>query len=230
MKYSIVIPVFNEQDSINPLFNSLREIMDSLSQDYEIIFINDGSTDDTLSRLNELKDVNLKLRIINFAQNQGQGKAIEEGFRQARGELIITMDGDLQNDPSDIPKLISKINEGFDLVSGWRHARKDSLAKKVKSRVGNFFQRKITRLNLHDMSCTFRAYRREIISDITFKNKYDFSFLPYIISQKHRVRIAEVKIKHNPRKFGKTKYRVLECIVGTLYSYTRLIEKSKNEI
>lgn len=227
MKYSVIIPVFNERDSVEPLFNSLREIMSSLGEDYEIIFINDGSTDDTLTALNELLEANPQLRIISFDENRGQGKVIEEGFRKAKGEVIITMDGDLQNDPKDIPKLISKIDEGFDFVCGWRHTRKDSLIKKIKSKLGNFFQRRITKMSLHDMSCTFRAYRKGIISDITFQTKYDFSLLPYIISQKHKINIAEVKIKHNPRKFGKTKYKLLECIVGTVYSYVRIILFSK---
>lgn len=227
MKYSVVIPVFNERDSLYPLFNSLKETMDSLGERYEVIFINDGSTDDTLNRLNALKETNPQLKVINFAKNRGQGKAIEEGFCNVKGDIIITIDGDLQNDPRDIPKLIAKINEGFNLVCGWRYIRKENLLKKAKSRLGNFLQGRITQLNLHDMSCTFRAYSREIINGITFKRKYDFSLLPYIIFQRHKVKIAEVKIEHNYRKSGKTKYKLLETIVGTIYSYLKIILESK---
>ncbi len=133
IEYSIVIPVFNEEDYILPLFHSLKEIMDWLDEKYEIIFIDDGSTDYSLSQLNELSKKNNFLRIIHFNINRGQGKAMEEGFHNARGKVIISMDCDLQNDPKDVPKLISKLKEGFDLVCGWRHARSDIFIKKIIS-------------------------------------------------------------------------------------------------
>ncbi len=222
IKYSVVTPVFNEEESIIPLFYSLKKTMDSLKDRYEIIFINDGSIDSTVGRLNTILKKNNHVRIINFAVNRGQGKAIEEGFRNVKGKIIITLDGDLQNDPTDIPRLISKVNQGFDLVCGWRYARCDTLIKKVKSKIGNFLQRRITHINLHDISCTMRAYRKEIIVGITFKGKYDFSILPYIISKKTKIKMTEVKIEDNYRKFGKTKYKYLSTMLGTIYDYLRL--------
>jgi len=227
VKYSVIIPVFNEEDSVEPLFNSLKQSMTSLGEEYEIIFINDGSTDETLNRLNVLKDTSPNLRIVNFEENRGQGKAIEEGFRNSKGEIILTLDGDLQNDPQDIPKMVAKIDEGYDLVCGWRHNRKDNLIKKLKSKIGNFLQRKITKLGLHDMSCTFRAYRKNIVDNISLSGKYDFSLLPYVISQSHKVRIGEVKVRHNDRKFGATKYNALNTVLGTVYSYSQLVLKFK---
>lgn len=197
--------------------------MDGLKENYEVIFVNDGSIDDTLSQLETKAKINPALRIINFIENRGQGKALEEGFRNAKGEIIITMDGDLQNDPQDIPRLISKINQGFELVCGRRYPRKDNIIKRTKSQLGNFFQKKITKLNLHDISCTFRAYRKEIIKDVVFQNKHDFTLLPYIIFKKYNVKIGEVLVRHCCRKFNKTKYGLFESAHEAVYSYLKLI-------
>jgi dolichol-phosphate mannosyltransferase len=152
---------------------------------------------------------------------------MEEGFRNVKGKIVISMDGDLQNDPQDIPRLIFEINKGFDLVCGWRYVRCDTLIKKIKSRFGNYLQRKITGLNLHDISCTMRAYRKEIVDDITLNGKFYFSILPYIISSKKNIKITEVKINHDYRKFGKTKYVHLYTICGTTFDFIRVIFTSK---
>ncbi len=228
MQYSIIIPVFNEEDSILPLFHTLKEIMDCLGERYEVIFIDDGSTDYSLKQLNELSKKNDFLRIMHFNINRGQGKAMEEGFHNAKGRVIISMDSDLQNDPKDIPKLISELNKGYDLVCGWRHARSDAFMKKIKSRIGNFLQRKITGLNLHDMSCTMRAYKKEVIAGITLQEKFDFSILPYIISQTKNIKITEVKINHQYRKFGKTKYKCFNTIFGTVFCFIKLFYIYRN--
>jgi len=222
IRYSIIIPVFNEQDSIGSLFHCLKKVMDEEKENYEIVFINDGSQDNTLEVLKELSEGDKNIRVINFVINRGQGKAMEEGFRNAKGEIIFSMDGDLQNDPIDIPKLMHEINKGFDLVCGWRYSRGDRIIKKVKSKIGNFFQRKITGLNIHDISCTMRAYRKDIIKDISLEGKFDFSLLPCIISKKKKIKITEIKISDNYRKFGKTKYSSLPTILGTIYDYIKL--------
>lgn len=229
IKYSIIIPVFNEQDAVILLCNSLIKVMERLDNKYEIIFINDGSTDNTSMQLEKMEADNPLLSVINFHKNMGQGKALEEGFRYAKGEIIITMDGDLQNDPEDIPLLISKIEAGFDLVCGWRHPRKDSLIKTVKSQLGNFLQKKITKLNLHDISCTVRAYRKEIVKDIVFRNKHDFTLLPYLISKKHKIKIAEIAIRHHKRKLNKPKYGLLTSAYEAIYSYLKLILNSNKK-
>lgn len=230
MKCSVIITVFNERDSVGLLISSLRGVLYSLRGEYEIIFVNDGSTDDTLERLGAIAKTNPQLKVINFKENQGQGRALEEGFRQAAGEVVITMDGDLQNDPADIPLFILRINEGYDLVCGWRYNRKDNFIKIIKSKIANFFQRRITGLKLHDISCTFRAYRRDILNGIAFNGRFDFSLLPYIISQKHRVMITEVKIKHHQRRYGTTKYKVFPTIAGTVCCYFKLIQELRKRI
>ncbi|MBU1006555.1 MAG: glycosyltransferase family 2 protein [Candidatus Omnitrophica bacterium] len=227
IKYSLIIPFFNEEHSVEPLFDSLKKVMNGFKEDYEVIFINDGSRDNTLSLLECLSRSNDFVRVISFDTNRGQGKAIEEGFRNVRGDVVITMDGDLQNDPVDIPMLTHKIDQGFDLVCGWRYLRNDTVIKKIKSKIGNFFQRKITGLNIHDISCTMRAYRREIIKEVVFYGEFEFSVLPYIISRDKNIKITEVKVKDNYRKFGKSKYRTLRTIFGTMYDYIRLIVKNK---
>ena len=223
ISYSVVIPVFNEEDTIISLYNLLKDTMQNLDGHYEIIFIDDCSIDSTSSKIMGLSRNDENVHYVRFDVNKGQGKAIEEGFRNAKGEVIITMDGDLQNDPRDIPKLISEINNGFDLVCGWRAARQDSLIKIIKSKIGNFFQRSITNLNLHDMSCTFRAYRKEIVAGLKLERKFFFSFLPYIISKKKKINITEVAVGHYPRKFGSTKYCHLPTIIGTVRDYLILI-------
>lgn len=223
IKYSVIIPVYNEQDAIPLLHSRLKQVMDGLRGKYEVIFIDDGSSDSSRIRLNELSKAHDNIRIIHFDSNRGQGKAIEVGFRNAKGRIIITMDGDLQNDPSDIPNLLAKINMGFDVVCGWRAKRSDTLIKKIKSKIGNFLQRKITHLSLHDMSCTLRVYRKEMVVGITFKGKFDFSMLPYIISKRKKAKITEVKVEDNCRKFGKTKYKSFHTIFGTIYDYIRLV-------
>ena len=223
IKYSVVVPIFNEQDTITLLYSCLKPVMDGLGEKYEAIFIDDGSNDSSLIRLNALSQTHKNIRIIHFDSNRGQGKAIEDGFKNAKGRIIITIDGDLQNDPSDIPNLIAQINAGFDVVCGWRAGRSDTLFKKVKSKIGNFLQRKITHLSLHDMSCTLRVYRKEMVMGIVFQGKFDFSMLPYIISKRKQARIIEVRVKDNYRKFGKTKYKFFNTIFGTVCDYIRLV-------
>lgn len=220
---SIIVPIFDEEDSILLFYHLLKESMDSLVGKYEIIFINDGSTDSSLERMKVLSKDDLNIRIIHFEQNKGQGKALEEGFCEAKGEIIVTIDGDLQSDPADIPRLIAQIHAGFDVACGWRVKRSDTFFKKMKSKIGNSLQRIITHLPLHDISCTFRAYRREVVSGLHFKGQFDFSMLPFIISRKKKVKITEVMVKDSYRRFGKTKYKTLPTIIGTIKDYIRLV-------
>jgi glycosyltransferase involved in cell wall biosynthesis len=221
---SIIVPAFNEESAVFPLAETIVRVMDSVNAPYELIFVDDGSTDTTYTRLQELSKLYQAIRVIRFNINQGQGKALEEGFRRAKGKIIITMDGDLQDAPVDIPRFIQEINNGYDLVCGWRHDRHDSAAKKIKSRIGNFLQRLITRVKLHDMSCTFRAYRSQITQGIVFSDWYAFCLLPYILLKKNReIKIAEVKITHHPRESGVSKYRFLHVLYGTIFAYLRLL-------
>ncbi len=220
---SVIVPIFNEEDSILPFYHLVKKSMEGLPGKYEIIFIDDGSTDSSLEKMKALSKHDVNIRIIHFEQNRGQGKALEEGFSEAKGEVLVTIDGDLQSDPLDIPRLIAQIYAGFDMVCGWRAKRSDTIFKKMKSKIGNSLQRMITHLPLHDISCTFRAYRREVISGLHFKGRFDFSMIPYIIFLKKKARITEVMVKDNYRKFGETKYRTLPTIIGTVRDYIRLV-------
>ena len=217
MDLSVIIPVYNEEENIKILNNKLRQALENLKKRYEIIFIDDCSQDSTLEILNELKKTDNFLRIIHFNENLGQSEALNFGFKKAKGKIIISLDGDLQNDPIDIPDLLKKLNEGYDVVCGWRYNRKDSkIIKTIPSKIANRFVRKITGIKIHDISCTLRAYRANCVKDLTlFKGGH--RLIPTILSKKG-YKITEIKVKHNPRIYGKAKYnspfRVFEFISG----------------
>jgi len=225
LKYSVVIPVFNEEESVEPLSVSLAEVL--LGSDHEVIFVNDGSTDCTLLRLEKLARVYPWLRILNLSVNSGQGRVLEEGIAASRGDIIITMDGDLQNVPYDIIKLLQVINEGFDLVCGWRRQRQDVPIKIIKSKVANYFQRIITGIPLHDMSCPLKAFRRIVVENVKFRRKYDFCFFPLLAALNKKIKITEVSVKGNLRQYGRTKYNTVPVIMGTVYDYLVLVLRSK---
>lgn len=206
IKYSVVIPVYNEEESVGELEKSVRETMSSLKEPYEIVFVNDGSTDGTLSRLKELKKENPYINIVTLESNSGQTVSLKVGFQIAMGEIIISMDGDLQNDPRDIPLLLDKVNEGFDVVCGWRRKRHDSVWKKAASRMANIIQGAVFKSNLHDISCTLRAYRRDALKGLDLGWNGAHRFLPYLILRNNR-KVAEVEVNHHPRKYGKSKYK-----------------------
>lgn len=214
---SIIIPVYNEENNIQPLHNKLQEVLNNLKEDHEIIFIDDASTDNTLNKLNQLKKQNKNLKIISHSSNLGQSAALTTGFKQASGKIIITMDGDLQNDPEDIPNLIDKLNQGHDVVCGWRYNRQDSaIIKKIPSKLANFIVRKTTKIKIHDVSCTLRAYKNHTIKNLElFKGAH--RLIPVILS-KRGFKITEVKTNHKPRLYDQPKYnspfRVFECIQG----------------
>lgn len=225
LKYSVVIPVFNEEASIEPLIVLLAEVL--LGSDHEVVFVNDGSTDSTLLHLEKLARVYPWLRILNLSVNSGQGRALEEGLVASRGDIIITMDGDLQNAPYDIIKLLQVINEGFDLVCGWRRQRQDVSIKIIKSKVANYFQRIITGIPLHDMSCSLKAFRRIVAENVKFRRRYDFCFFPLLAALNKKIKIMEVPVKGNPRQYGRTKYNTFPVIMETAYDYFMLVLRSK---
>lgn len=205
MFISIVVPVYNEQDSIKPLFFSIVETMQSIGKDYEIIFVDDGSTDRTLEELLCVKKENDHVKIIGLRKNFGQTASMSAGFDHTKGQIIIAMDGDLQNDPADIPKLIKGIEDGYDIVSGWRANRKDKLIlRKIPSIIANWLISKITGVKLHDYGCTLKAYRQDVIKSIKLYGEMH-RFIPALASW-NGAKILEIPIKHNSRKFGKSKY------------------------
>lgn len=204
-KYSMIIPVYNEQENISILYQKLISILNKLQDKSEIIFIDDGSTDKTLEEIKKIIQIDKRVRCISLRKNFGQTPAINAGFDHAEGEIIITMDGDLQNDPEDIPKLIEKINEGYDVVSGWRYKRKDPrITKKIPSKISNSLARKLTGLTLHDFGCTLKAYRKSSLQDIKLYGEMH-RYLPAILHWQG-YKVTEIKVTHHPRTRGKTKY------------------------
>ncbi len=208
-KVSVVIPLYNEEENIPILYEKLKEVLDKEPYDYEIIFVNDGSTDGTAKKLEEIARKDKKVKVIDFARNFGQTAAMAAGLDLATGDVIITMDGDLQNDPEDIPRLIEKIEEGYDVVSGWRKDRKDAaVSRKLPSKIANWLIGKLTGVKIHDYGCTLKAYRSEVIKRIRLYGELH-RFIPALISTVTSVdKIVEIPVKHHPRIYGKSKYGI----------------------
>lgn len=203
MKLSIIIPIYNEQESLDSLFKELSDIFANQSET-EIIFINDGSTDQTLSILeNKIKDYST-WKIIDLYRNYGKSVALQAGFDNALGEIIATMDADLQDNPNEIYKLIDELNKGYDIVSGWKKNRKDPLEKKIASKVFNFFVRIFSGLKIHDSNCGIKVFTREVTDTLTLyggRHRY----IPLLAHQK-KFLISEIVVDHREREFGTSKY------------------------
>ena len=215
LELSIVIPVFNEEENILHIVESLEPVLDSCGRSYEIIFVDDGSTDGTFSELKNAHDKNPRIKSIKFRRNFGQSAALKAGFDYAMGVVVISMDGDMQNDPADIPVLLEIIeNEDYDVVCGWRSERKDSISKKAFSKVANVIRRNITGDFIHDSGCTFRAYRNECVKDLDLYGE-THRYIPAMLLWKG-YRISEVKVKHHQRKYGVTKYNWRRIAKGFL--------------
>jgi len=211
---SVVIPVLNEEENIVPLFKEIKEVLTLLPHDYEVIFVDDGSTDRTLEKLlSLLSEEEKNLRIVQLRRCFGQSAALLAGFQSVKGDLIITLDGDGQNDPQDIPSLLEALVDDIDVVCGWRHNRQDGFfLKKLPSKIFNLFNRISNKLNIHDSGCTLRIYRKEAIADLLLLGG-DHRYLPAILSNRG-FRLAEVKVNHRPRTRGKTKYGMKRIFDG----------------
>ena len=202
MKLSIIIPVYNEVQSIEKLYLEIVQSIDT--SEYEIIFIDDGSTDGSSEKIVELIQKNQKLKLIQFYRNYGKSAALSEGFKQADGEYVVTMDADLQDDPSEIKNLIIKLEEGYDLVSGWKKNRKDPLSKRIPSKLFNFITRLFTSVKIHDFNCGIKIYRKSVIKTLEIyggRHRY----IPALAGQK-KFKITEIIVNHRSREFGITKY------------------------
>ena len=202
---SVVIPVFNEEETIPHLHRALREALAELDRSWEVILVNDGSSDKSMEKLDEVAQKDDRFVAIHLRRNFGQTPAMSAGFDHARGEVIIAMDADLQNDPADIPKLVAKLDEGFDVVSGWRKNRKDTfLTRILPSKIANWLISSATGVRLHDYGCSLKAYRREILEDVQLYGEMH-RFIPALA---HWVGadIAEVEVTHHARKYGSSKY------------------------
>jgi glycosyltransferase involved in cell wall biosynthesis len=207
LKISIVLPVFNEEENLHDLNTEIAGVVENMDMDYEIIYIDDGSTDRSFEILNELRQQNANIKIIQFRRNFGQTAGLAAGFDHATGDVIITMDSDRQNDPNDIPMMLDKINQGYDLVSGWRFDRQDAwLSRKLPSKLANGLISTITGVKLHDYGCSLKAFRKEVIENIRLYGEMH-RFIPAIASWMG-VRIAEVKVNHRARVAGTSKYGI----------------------
>lgn len=202
---SIIIPVYNEEDNVLPLHQKITEALDSMGQPYEVIIVDDGSTDNTAQRLKELAKADNRLKVIHLRRNFGQTPAMMAGIDAATGDILIPMDGDLQNDPHDIPKLLAKLAEGYDVVSGWRKDRQDHpLKRNLPSRMANRLISFISGVHLHDYGCSLKAYRKAIIKGVKLYGEMH-RFVP-IYAAWQGAKVTEVGVTHYPRVHGVSKY------------------------
>ena len=202
---SIVIPVYNEHDNIAPLYQKIRDACDGLEKSYEVVFVDDGSRDGTRDVLERIHRRDARVKVIRFRRNFGQTAAMAAGFRYAQGEIIISMDGDLQNDPADIPRLLDKLGEGYDVVCGWRRDRKDNtLTRTIPSMAANWLISKISGVRIHDSGCSLKAYRAPVIKRVALYGEMH-RFIP-AMALSTGARVGEVVVRHHPRRFGRAKY------------------------
>lgn len=211
-RYSLVIPAYNEEGSLEPLCQQLKSILKSLN--WEVVFVDDGSTDRSFSILEKLYSKDKRIKVIQFRKNFGKAPALAAGFEMAKGDVIITMDADLQNDPMDIPKFAKKIDEGFDVVNGWRSQRDDPLSKTLPSKIYNRLAQTITGIKLHDSNCGFKAFKKDVLEDIDLYGEMH-RYIPIFLAAKG-YKLAEIKIRHHPRKYGKSKYGFFRLLKGFL--------------
>ncbi|MDR0829434.1 MAG: glycosyltransferase family 2 protein [Prevotellaceae bacterium] len=217
MDISIIIPLYNEAESLSPLFEWVKKVMDENRFSYEVIFVNDGSTDNSWQVINELSQKFDNIHAIRFRKNYGKSPALFCGFEKAQGDVVITLDADLQDSPDEIPALFSMIkNDGFDLVSGWKQKRYDNaLTKNIPSKIYNSFARKVTGLKLHDMNCGIKAYRKEVVKNIEVYGEMH-RYIPYLAKNAGFTNIGEKVVEHRKREFGSTKFGMERFVNGYL--------------
>lgn len=215
VELSVVIPVYNEEDSIEPLYSALKAVLEGLGTSYEIVVVDDGSTDGSFEVLKRLHLGDPALKVVRLRRNFGQAAAFAAGFDESAGQIIVSMDADLQFDPADIRKLLDKMAEGYDIVSGWREERKEPfLSRRLPSMVANWLISRMTGVKLHDYGCSLKAYRLEVIRNVRLYGELH-RFIPALASSMG-VRLAEVKVSHHPRRFGESKYNLSRTITVLL--------------
>lgn len=232
MSVSVVVPVFNERENLPRLYAALQAVLPVLGRPYEVLFVNDGSTDGSAEELERLARQDPRVKIIELRKNFGQTAAMSAGIRHARGDVVVTLDGDLQNDPTDIPLLLEQIDAGYDLVHGWRKDRQDALLmRKIPSRIANWLISRVTGFPVNDLGCTLKAIRTEIARELPLYGEMH-RFIP-ILAHWRGARCVEVVTKHHPRRFGTSKYgisrtfRVLLDLVTVKYLIQYLVSPMK---
>ncbi|PIZ70350.1 MAG: glycosyltransferase, partial [Candidatus Marinimicrobia bacterium CG_4_10_14_0_2_um_filter_48_9] len=201
---SVIIPVLDEQESLTELYRQVSQSVQNLSNKYEIVFVDDGSTDGSVELVEKLAGQDEHVHLIQFFRNYGKAAALSEGFKYATGDIVITMDADLQDDPEEFEALIKKLDEGFDLVTGWKKVRHDPLSKRIPSKLANLVTRVMTGVNVHDMNCGLKVYRKSVVKTLDIyggRHRY----IPALAGQ-HKFKITELVVNHRPRQFGITKY------------------------
>ncbi len=225
IEISVCVPVFNEEDSVGPMHAAITAALDGLGRPYEMVFVDDGSRDQTVSRLERIAETDPRLTIVRFQRNYGQTAAMMAGIDHARGRFLVTMDGDLQNDPADIPMMLDKLEEGYDLVVGWRINRQDKfLSRKLPSKIANWLIGKVTGLPIRDNGCSLKVYRGELIKQVPLYSDMH-RFIP-AMTLPLGARVAEVGVRHHARQFGESKYglsRIFKVLLDLLSIKTLLI-------
>jgi len=215
VEITIVIPLYNEEQSLRELHEQIRDALGKTGRSYELLFVDDGSTDDSYKVLRELKRADHRhVRIIRFRRNYGKSAALSVGFEKASGEYIVTLDSDLQDDPSEIPMMLRKLSEGYDLISGWKKVRRDPLTKRVPSRFFNFVTGLMTGIRIHDFNCGLKVYRREVVKTVRIYGELH-RYVP-VLAHWEGFKIGEVVVRHRARRYGKTKFGITRFWRGFL--------------
>jgi glycosyltransferase involved in cell wall biosynthesis len=201
---SVVIPLYNEEKSIEALYQKLREQLQKRDESYEIIFIDDGSTDGSFEQIAKIHQSDSHVSAYKFKRNFGKSAGLGLGFEKAKGDLVVTMDADLQDDPVELPRMIEKIKQGYDLVSGWKFARLDPLSKRMPSKLYNLVLRYFSKVEIHDFNCGYKIYRKEVVKNIKIYGELH-RYIPVLAGLKG-YRVAEIKVRHHPRKYGRSKF------------------------
>jgi glycosyltransferase involved in cell wall biosynthesis len=201
---SVVVLVYNEIDSVEPLHRELMGVLDGIERSFEVLYIDDGSRDGSTERLAALAARDARVRVVSFRRNFGQTAAVQAGIDHSHGEVLVFLDGDMQNDPHDIPQLLRKIDEGYDVVSGWRRDRKDDATRVLPSRIANWLIARVTGVQLSDFGCTLKAYRREVVEEVRLYGEMH-RFIP-VFAATVGARITELPVNHRPRTYGSSKY------------------------
>jgi glycosyltransferase involved in cell wall biosynthesis len=211
---SVVIPVYNERESVRPLAQELLPVLRALGRRTEVLFVDDGSTDGTSEVLADLVAAEPEIAVVRLRRNFGKAAALMAGFREAQGDAIVTIDGDLQDDPAEIPRLLAELEAGADLVSGWKKERQDSWSKRAASRVFNGVTSRMSGVRLHDLNCGFKAYRAEVVRSLALTGD-QYRYIP-VLAANEGFRVSELAVNHRPRAFGSSKYGLERYVRGFL--------------